>query len=164
MGGWRAPCRFPSIFSHYMRALFVFCSIYLELVTFVISCIGARGYCIIFYRLVQSLQPDTHIAKQKFYNISWKSSWQGPGWVEITRKICLCINFRNKGWKRTTWSWNFLEKNKPHHPDICRKHHLLQAGHFIGRVQNRHSKMFTCAGECQIFSRKILYCNSGVWA
>ena len=31
--GWRAPCRFPSILSHYLRAPIVGCSIHLELVT-----------------------------------------------------------------------------------------------------------------------------------
>ena len=36
----------------------------------------------------------------------FKSSWKQPGGVENTRKTCLCIRFRNKGWKRTTWSWS----------------------------------------------------------
>ena len=34
------------------------------------------------------------------------SSWKGPSGVKSTRKKCLFIKSRNKGWKRTTWSWS----------------------------------------------------------
>ena len=30
---------------------------------------------------------------------------KGPSGAESTRKKCLWVNFRNKGWKRTTWPW-----------------------------------------------------------
>ena len=35
------------------------------------------------------------------------SSWKGSGEVESARMICFRINLKNKGWKRTTWLWNW---------------------------------------------------------